>query len=550
MESFFAFSRKHRIDDIVGKSFVKQPFSLYLFAFVFLYWISLSLVAVLTVLMCLMHVGSNIYFSYSFYKKIEESYSHYGSTNEAQIGRHMSLFMQDMQQQIVRIRNIAIMSALSASISIVSWCTITLCSTLYLLPFTLTLNGTVLFCMLTKNRIMVKFIVCCRWRHCCPLLQAPCAPLKRHRASKQWLRANIRSAMTNGKQLQLQTRDRGNRNDRNNRNRNDHVANQNVTRSPPVVHDVQDTTIVVPDATTFDTVISTVFEQMRSQNTKSLNMELVQYLHSSDAKEELKIAIKREFERFSGSPMSEEQQRCCLELAFEMVNQCVAQNNASTDNDHDTGNLNVIMNLGDSLPDAMKIRKQISRSGIDGTIENTTSSHEILCDLPDDVKVDAVMLSHGTDSLVESLKTPVWIARQLSKLSVMIVGVDKTDDIQMEEACRSPTSDPDGVGGCKRTEFDSPDALVVVEYGTENGDKYASPSSVTVTSGKSKTEADSRTMVSSLQSMARTVIDNASFNNKSPTGTIIEETSEQSRVIDINLFLTTNGMDSIADHSV
>merc|ERR1719334_2720142 len=128
MESFFAFSRKHRIDSIVGKTCPKEPFSFYLFAFLFLCWISLSLVAMLTLFMCIMHIGSTIYFSYCFYKKIEESYSHYGLTNKAQIGRHQSLFMQDMQQQIVRIRNIAIMSGLCATISVVSWCTISLCS--------------------------------------------------------------------------------------------------------------------------------------------------------------------------------------------------------------------------------------------------------------------------------------------------------------------------------------------------------------------------------------------------------------------------------------
>merc|ERR1712039_165739 len=93
------------------------------------------------------------------------------------------------------------------------------------------------------------------------------------------------------------------------------------------------------------------------------------------------------------------------------------------------------------------------------------------------------------------------------------------------------------------------------EYNTENAEgnrlprKTTSPSSVTMTSGKSKTGAESGTMVSSLRSIARTVVDHTSL-NKSPTGTIVEETSEESRVIDINLFLTTNGIDSIACHSV
>ena len=211
-----SFSRQHKISDIMHQSCAKHPFAVYLCLFPLLFWTSLSVLPLLTPVLCTAHMASNVYFSYSFYSDIKLSYHHYGLTRECQMGRHMNHFMEDMHQQLVCIRNIAIMSSLSSLITVASWCSVVLCASVRLLPFTLTLNCSLLFCMLTKNRILTSYILRCKWRHFCPLFEAPLVELRRHRASKQWIKDNIRSG--------------------------------NETRSPPVIrHDLK--TLVVPTST-------------------------------------------------------------------------------------------------------------------------------------------------------------------------------------------------------------------------------------------------------------------------------------------------------------
>ena len=186
VETYFAFSRYYNVRSVThSQCNASIPFLIYSLLFLFAFWCSIYWIPFLTPFLAIFHVVSNCYFSYYFYQTIRSSYL---QVDSARFG-----IDKNTASAIASVRAISILSSLSSMVSALSWCSVVLCSMINCLPFTLPLNCLLLYGMFTKNRIFWMNVIRCNKYNVCTMVQAPCIPMKKRRASRKWIRHRQKS---------------------------------------------------------------------------------------------------------------------------------------------------------------------------------------------------------------------------------------------------------------------------------------------------------------------------------------------------------------------
>ncbi len=173
METYLAYSRfvgTISISNFSEPSHVFIWYLLYIFIFISLTWVSVTLLPLLNFLVCLMHFVTNSYFGYYFYESVRVSYAHVLADDAM---RRHTIVADEMEHQILQIRLSAIFAVCSSLVSSMGWFFYLTCQSVRLLPLQTTLNNLLLFAVFTKNRVFVDYLLRCNWQFVCLIVRRP-----------------------------------------------------------------------------------------------------------------------------------------------------------------------------------------------------------------------------------------------------------------------------------------------------------------------------------------------------------------------------------------
>lgn len=178
LESYFTFSRYYNVLDISNRCNLTLPFTIYIIIFLILFTISISMLPIITIFLCIFHILTNAYFSFCFHHTIKISYTHIIGDQK----NHNYDTYKDMKTQIKQVRTISVLSTIASIISAFSWYTVLSCKHINVIPLTLFINNIIFYSFFTKNKIIWKFLLCCKCTKMYTMLQAPCIPIKKRKA--------------------------------------------------------------------------------------------------------------------------------------------------------------------------------------------------------------------------------------------------------------------------------------------------------------------------------------------------------------------------------